>query len=176
MEGTSSTFHLVKSPGSTGGAGGGGPGASSTSAAYCACTIGGPAAAGLAVVGPSSTRVRFVRFFVQQHDICAKHWRYFDCFDLRRFEPLIPILNYSFDRNIVILWCHARSVLLDTGLPGLLPLDIIWLLRPQEGFNDPDFFFLTLSCQCRCRAGRIFRACCRKNWGFGHVVQVIPGK
>ncbi len=37
----------------------------------------------------SGCRVRFVCFFVQPHDICAKHWRYFDCLDLRRFEPRV---------------------------------------------------------------------------------------
>ncbi len=26
-------------------------------------------------------------------------------------------------------------------LPSLLPLDIIWLLRPKEGFSGPEIFF-----------------------------------
>ena len=39
-----------------------------------------------------------------------------------------PFLKHSFDRNIVIRWRVARSVMRDTVLPSLLPLDIIWLL------------------------------------------------
>jgi hypothetical protein len=31
--------------------------------------------------------------------------------------------------------------MLDTVLPSLLPLDIIWLVRPQEGFSGPEIFF-----------------------------------
>jgi hypothetical protein len=119
---------------------------------------------------------RFILFFVQPHDICAKHWRYFDCLDLRRFELRVPFLNYSFDRNIVILWCHARSVVFDTVLPSLLSLDIIWLLRPQEGFSGPEIFFEVFLADVDAVLVENFDHVVVRSWGFGVVVRVIPGK
>ena len=67
----------------------------------------------------------------------------FDGLDLRcsfgKFR--VPCFNYSFDFDIVIVWFDMRSVIivmLDTVIPSLLPLDILWLSLLQEGFGVPE--------------------------------------
>ena len=50
----------------------------------------------------------------------------------------VPRLNYSFDRNFVIDWFVARSVMLDPVLPSLLPFDVLWPSLLQEGFSVPE--------------------------------------
>ena len=50
----------------------------------------------------------------------------------------VPRLNYSFDRNFVIDWFVARSVMLDPVLPSLLQFDVLWPGLLQEGFSVPE--------------------------------------
>ena len=66
--------------------------------------------------------------------------------------------------------------MLDTVLPSLLPLDIIWLLRPQEGFSGPEIFFEVFLADVDDELVETFDHVVVRNWGFGVVVRVIPGK
>jgi hypothetical protein len=65
---------------------------------------------------------------------------------------------------------------LDTILPSLLPLDIIWLLRPQEGFSGPEIFFEVFLADLDAELVENFNHVVVRNWGFEVVVRVIPGK
>ncbi len=64
--------------------------------------------------------------------------------------------------------------MLDTVLPSLLPLDIIWLLRPQEGVSGPEIFFEVFLADVDAELVENFDHVAR-NWRFGVVVRVIPG-
>ncbi len=66
--------------------------------------------------------------------------------------------------------------MLDTVLPDLLQLDIVWLLRPQEGFSGPEIFFELFLADVDAKLVEYFEHVVERNWGFGDVVQVIPGK
>ncbi len=66
--------------------------------------------------------------------------------------------------------------MLDTVLPSLLPLDIIWLLRPQEGFSGPEIFFEVFLADVDAELVENFDHVVARNWGFGVIVRVIPGK
>jgi hypothetical protein len=61
--------------------------------------------------------------------------------------------------------------MLDTVLPSLLPLDIIWLLRQPEGLSGPKISFKVFL-----ELVYYFEHVVERNWGFGVVVRVIPGK
>ncbi len=56
--------------------------------------------------------------------------------------------------------------MLDTVLPGLLPLDIIWLLRPQEGFSGPEIFFELFFTDVDAELIEYFEHVVERNWGF----------
>ena len=66
--------------------------------------------------------------------------------------------------------------MLDTVLPSLLSLDIIWLLRPQGGFSGPEIFFEVFLADVDAELAEKFDHVVVRNWGFGVVALVIPGK
>ena len=66
--------------------------------------------------------------------------------------------------------------MLDTVLPSLLPLDIVLLLQPQEGFSGPEIFFEVFLANVDAELVENFDHVVVRNWGFGVVVRVIPGK
>jgi hypothetical protein len=66
--------------------------------------------------------------------------------------------------------------MLDTVLPSLLPLDIIWLLRLQEGFSGPEISFELFIADVNAELVEYFEHVVERNWGVRVVVRVIPGK
>jgi hypothetical protein len=66
--------------------------------------------------------------------------------------------------------------MIDTVLPSLLPLDIIWLLRPEEGFSGPEIFSEFFLADVDAEMVEYFEHVVERNWGVGVVVRVIPGK
>jgi hypothetical protein len=48
----------------------------------------------------------------------------------------------------------------------LLPLDIIWLLQPQEGFCGPEIFFEVFLADVDAELVEKFDHVIVKNWGF----------
>jgi hypothetical protein len=61
--------------------------------------------------------------------------------------------------------------MLDTVLPSLLPLDIIWLLRPQEGFSGPEISFEVFLADVDAELVEYFEHVVERNWGFGVVLE-----
>ena len=61
--------------------------------------------------------------------------------------------------------------MLDTVLPSLLPLDIIWLLRPQEGFSGSEFSFEVFLADVDAELVEYYEHVLERNWGFGFVLE-----
>ena len=64
--------------------------------------------------------------------------------------------------------------MLDTVLPSLLPLAIMWLLRPQEGFSGPEIFLEVFLADVDGCLVEYFEHVVIRNRGFRGVVWAIP--
>ena len=64
--------------------------------------------------------------------------------------------------------------MLDTILPSLLPLDIIWFLRSEKGFSGPEIFLEVFLADVDGGLVEYFEHVVVRNWGFRGVVRMIP--
>jgi hypothetical protein len=88
----------------------------------------------------------------------------------------VPRLNYSFDRNFVIDWFVARSVMLDPVLPSLLPFDVLWPSLLQEGFSVPEILTEVFLGNEYGELVENFNHVVERKRATGFILRRIPGK